>query len=103
MRPEELIVPKKIKTSEKVKLTIEFDNQEALLHFAGWLCNSGEQEYWQNQEYREADEEEGDITAIEFHYHGPEDETKAKTDKARYGKFMCDNTIRTTCGRLDKR
>ena len=47
-------------------------------------------------------EEGGDITAIEFHYHGIEDEAKAKTDSARYGEFLCDNTIRTTIGRLDR-
>jgi hypothetical protein len=92
--------------SEKVKLTIEFDNQEAAHHFAIWLCESGEQEYWQWMEAREEDDEPGegeDITATSFHYHGPEDETKAQTDSERYGEFMCDNTIRTTCGRLDKR
>jgi len=51
--------------------------------------------------YRES-EESGDITALRFHYHGPEDKTKAKSDPSRYGEFMCDNTIRTTVGRLDK-
>ena len=88
--------------SEKVKLTIEFDNQEAAHHFAIWLCESGEQEYWQWMEYREEDDE-GDITATSFHYHGSEDETKEETDPERYGEFLFDNTIRTTCGRLDKR
>lgn len=86
--------------SEKVKLTIEFDNQEALEHFASWLCGAGEQDYWQWMECRE-DEEGGNITAFQFHYHGPEDETKAQNDPSRYGEFMCDNTIRTTCGRID--
>jgi len=85
-----------------VKLTIEFANQKALRHFAVWLCESGEQAYWQWMEVRE-EEEEGDITATSFHYHGPEDETKATNDPKRYGEFMCDNTIRTDCGRLDKR
>jgi hypothetical protein len=89
--------------SKKTKLTIEFANPEAMHHFASWLCGSGEQEYWQWMECREEDEEDGDITALEFHYHGPEDKTKAKNDSARYGEFLCDNTIRTTCGRLDKR
>ena len=94
------------KKSKKVKLTMEFDNQEALSHFASWLCGAGEQDYWQWMECREGELEEEDdidITALSFHYHGPEDETKAKTDKSRYGEFMCDNTIRTTCGRMDKR
>lgn len=88
---------------EKVVLSIEFANPEAANHFATWLCESGEQDYWNWMEYREQDEEEGDITARSFHYHGPEDESKAHDDPARYGGFMCDNTIRTTCGRLDKR
>jgi len=52
--------------------------------------------------YREA-KEKGDITATNFHYHGVEDETKAQSDPNRYGKFMGDNIIRTTCSRLDKK
>lgn len=86
---------------KKTVLKIEFDNPEAAEHFASWLCGSGEQQYWDYMEYRERDED-GDITATEFHYHGPEDKTKAIDDPKRYGKFMCDNTIRTTCGRLDE-
>ena len=88
---------------EKVIIKIEFDNKKAALGFTEWLCGSDEQDYWNYQEYREQDEEKGNITAVEFHYHGPEDETKAQDDEARYGEFMCDNIIRTTCGRLDKR
>jgi hypothetical protein len=91
-----------MKRNKKVIIKIEFDNEKAALGFAEWLCGSGEQSYWNYQEYREEDED-GDITAIDFHYHGPEDETKAQNDPKRYGKFMCDNTIRTTCGRMDKR
>jgi hypothetical protein len=53
-------------------------------------------------ECREEDEA-GDITATGFGYHGEEDETYAEDETERYGEFMCDNTIRTTCGRLDKR
>lgn len=88
---------------KKNVLKIEFDSQDALENFASWLCGSGEQQYWQWMECQEEEEENGNITALEFHYHGPEDETKAKNDPKRYGKFMCDNTIRTTCGRLDER
>lgn len=84
-----------------VELVIRFGNQEALNHFASWLCESGEQEYWNYMEYRE-EEEDGDITAVEFDYHGEEDQTKAKRDPERYGEFMEDNIIRTTVGRLDK-
>lgn len=83
-------------------LIIKFPNQEAMEHFAAWLCESGEQQYWEWMEYREQ-EEDGDITATHFHYHGEEDESKAHDDPARYKEFMCDNTIRTTVGRLDKR
>ena len=78
--------------NNKVAISIEFDNDRAARGFAEWLCGVGEQDYWNYQEYREEDED-GDITATEFHYHGPKDR----------GKFMCDNTIRTTCSRLDKR
>lgn len=83
-------------------LKIEFASQKALEHFASWLCESGEQEYWQWMETRES-EEDGNITATEFDYHGPEDETKAEDDPKRYGEFMCDDTIRTKCGRLNRR
>lgn len=82
-------------------LQIKFANEAAAAHFALWLCESGEQQYWDYMEYREA-KEEGDITALSFDYHN-EDQTKAKNDPARYGEFMCDNIIRTTCGRLDKK
>lgn len=83
---------------QKSKLTIEFDNPEALKHFALWLCESGEQGYWEWMEYRE-EEQPGPITATKFHYHGVEDPTKAQTDPTRYGTFLGDDTIRTTCGR----
>lgn len=82
-------------------LVIKFDNKEAADHFASWLCGSGEQQYWQWMECRE-EEDEGNITALQFHYHGEEDETKAEDDPDRYGEFMADNIIRTTCGRRDE-
>lgn len=82
-------------------LQIKFANEAAAEHFASWLCGSGEQQYWEWMECREEDEE-GDITATSFHYHGEEDETKAEDDTERYGEFMCDNIIRTTTGRLDR-
>lgn len=74
---------------EKHVLKIEFDNKEALEHFAHWLCDQGEQDYWLWQEYREQ-EEDGDITALKFKYHYE-------------NKFLGDGTIRTECGRMDKR
>lgn len=87
--------------SKETNLTIKFANEEAARHFALWLCESGEQEYWQWMETRET-EEDGDITATHFHYHGEEDETKAYNDPERYGDFIEDNIIRTTVGRLNK-
>jgi len=82
---------------EKSVLKIEFDNPEAARHFALWLCESGEQQYWQWMECREDDEDEGDITALKFDYHN----TKVVKGKKRFGKFMADLTIRTKCGRMD--
>lgn len=87
---------------EENDLVIKFPNQEAARNFALWLCESGEQQYWEWMEQVE-EEEEGDITARNFHYHGEEDQSKAKNDPSRYGEFMCDNTIRTTVGRLDRK
>ena len=82
-------------------IVIRFANPKAASHFAHWLCGSGEQQYWMWMEYREQ-EEKGDITATSFEYHGEEDKTKSKNDPKRYGEFMSDNIIRTTCGRLDR-
>jgi hypothetical protein len=67
-------------------------------HFASWLCESGETDYWNWMECREL-HEKGDISVIRFSYH-QEDETKERKDPARYGKFMPDNVIRTKLGRL---
>lgn len=93
---------KKVSAEPKeTTLQIKFANEAAAKHFALWLCESGEQQYWDWMEYREG-EEEGDITATSFHYHGEEDETKAQNDPDRYGEFMEDNIIRTSCGRLDR-
>ena len=86
---------------KETTLQIKFANEAAAAHFASWLCGSGEQQYWDWMEYRE-EEEEGDITATSFHYHGEEDETKERTDTERYGEFMEDNIIRTTTGRLGR-
>lgn len=72
-------------------LTIEFDNDEAMKHFALWLCEAGEEDYWTWMECREQ-EEEGDITATSFKYWGPPGWDNG---------FMPDDIIRTECGRLD--
>ena len=82
-------------------LVIRFDSDKVRKHFAAWLCGSGERGYWDWMRRRE-EEEEDDITVVRFGYHGPEDETKERTDPARYGKFICDGIIRTETGRLMK-
>jgi len=76
----------------KEKIIIEFDNDKAAKHFASWLCQQGEQDYWLYMKYREQ-EEEWNITATGFNYHGESGEES----------FMEDNTIRTSVGRLDEK
>lgn len=66
------------------EVKIKFDNKKAADHFLTWLCELGEQAYWNWMECRES-EEDGDITAIRFDYDF--DKFKAKTE----------------CGRLDKK
>lgn len=66
-------------------LTFKFENVEACNHFKSWLCGSGEQQYWDWMEYREAEElfAKGDITGVSFDYWNKE-------------------KIKVTCGRLDE-
>jgi hypothetical protein len=87
------------KGSNKTTIKIEFANEKAAEMFALWLCNGGEQHYWEQQRGVN-DYYEEDVTAVEFHYHGEEDKEKARDDPSRYGSFMSDWTIRTTLGRL---
>lgn len=75
-----------------VEIKILFSNKKAAQHFASWLCEAGEQDYWLWMESCER-REGGNITATSFNYHGPDGN----------GKFMKDNIIRTSCGRLDKK
>jgi len=75
-------------------LTIKFDNAEARQHFADWLCEQGEQDYWAWMEVQEQ-RNDGPITAVEFDYH-PQD------GRPRCGEtFIADGMIRARCGRLD--
>lgn len=83
----------------KVVLKIEFDNQEAARHFAVWMAESGEQDYWDCMAHVE-DREDGKITAIDFEYNPIADASKPEDSPERYGDFLADNTIRTVCGRL---
>lgn len=87
-------------TKKSQDVTVRFASKVAARHFAEWLCGSGEQQYWEWMRCRE-EEERGKITAVSFHYHGEEDQTKQEDDVARYDKFMCDWIIRTQLGRLD--
>lgn len=75
--------------NKKTEVKFVFDNQEAADHFITWLCESGEQSYWDWMEYRE-EEEAGDITAISFDYWG------GSTDGDNFGK----GDIIAHCGRL---
>ncbi len=86
--------------NKKILLKIEFDSQEALNHFASWLCGVGEQGYWNWMECAESEEEgkQRDITAVKFDYF-----QEFARGKGSYGEFMEDNTIRTICSRLDKK
>lgn len=79
---------KAVKKTETHDLIIKFDNRKALTHFAQWLCCLGEQQYWEWMKCQE-DEEKGNITVINFDYFG--------SNK----KFIQDNTVLTTVGRLD--
>lgn len=58
-------------------LSFEFDSFEAANHFKTWLCESGEQSYWEWMQYRET-EEDGDITGIDFDYHSGTDRIPVK-------------------------
>ena len=78
-------------------LTIEFANAAARRHFALWLCESGEQSYWDWMEARE-EEEDGDITAVCFNYHGKEPPPPGNAGQL----FVADGVIRTKCGRLGR-
>lgn len=78
-----------IETNEEVELKIRFGNQKVLDYFVIWLAEMGEQQYWEWMEHTEQDET-GDITVTEFDYHGKNGD-----------KFLEDNIIRTTSGRLD--
>lgn len=63
-------------------LKIRFESPEAARHFKLWLCESGEQAYWDWMDCRE-EEQAGNITATEFAYHGDDP-----------------NVIETECGRV---
>jgi hypothetical protein len=67
------------------KLTFEFDSEEAANHFKLWMCESGEQGYWEWMEYRENEDDTPNITGIHFSYHNKDS-----------------HIVPVKCGRLDK-
>lgn len=67
-----------------------FNNAKAADHFLAWLSGSGEQSYWDWMEYREQDEEKGNITVLEFDYW--------QNDQKGFGK----GDIVCKCGRLNR-
>ncbi len=87
-------------TVEKNILKIEFGNHKSLEEFATWLCESGEQDYWNWMESQE-EKDSGNITVVHFDYWN-EDVTKTQDDPRRYKGFITENIIRTTCGRITK-
>lgn len=72
-----------------VDLTIKFDSQKALDQFAEWLCEGGEQDYWNWMDCRD------DPETATFIYNHPQDEQFPKNDKRRYqaSKFCNGNVI----------
>lgn len=75
-------------------LVIKFHSKRAREHFALWLCEQGEQNYWEWMEYREQ-EEKGNITVL-FDYHPIVRPELPATDAKRYGPFLRDGVITTT-------
>ena len=71
------------------EIKFRFDNEEAAQHFLSWLCNSGEQQYWDWMEVREQ-EEKGPITVVRFDY------WQHDNKKFGQGDVICE------CGRMDE-
>jgi hypothetical protein len=75
--------------SKEAELKIVFPNEKIKRIFATWLCDGGGE-----QDFASACESEDHPIHLGLSYHGPEDERYAVDDARRYGKFLCDNTIR---------
>jgi hypothetical protein len=77
-------------------LKIEFPNQERLNDFTSWLCNDGEQDYWQWQTYRQEEDAEN-LGPLVFVFHHPQDERYPQNNEKRYesAEFCKDNIILT--------
>lgn len=63
-------------------LTIKFPNEKLREDFATWLCEQGEQDYFNWAEIQ-------DVQVSRFQYH----EEKVKNGKTSYGKFLADNVV----------
>jgi hypothetical protein len=75
-------------------LVIKFHSQAARKHFAEWLSEQGEQNYWAWMEYREQ-EEPGNIT-VSFDYYPVVRPDLPENNARRYGPFLRDGVINTT-------
>ena len=64
-------------------VTFKFENEEAAHQFKLWLCESGEQSYWDWMTARE-EEGTGSITGLTFNY------------------YTGSHEVPVRCGRLDK-
>lgn len=67
--------------TKKAVLTIEFDNEDLLADFAGWMSDGGGE--WSFMEGMEASKD----IKVEFKYH-TENETLPINDPKRYGPFL---------------
>lgn len=74
--------PKKQFDTRGPKITFEFENKFAAQYFKSWLCELGEQDYWQWMEYREEEDKNNNITGLDFDY-------------------WDGNIIKVRCGRMD--
>lgn len=50
-------------------LMLKFENPRAAYYFKLWLCELGEQDYWDWMNIRESEERNGSITGCRFDYH----------------------------------
>lgn len=70
------------------ELKIVFPTAEAKQIFATWMSDGGgEQEYFQSMEGSKPPD-------LRIGYHGIKDDRYERDDKRRYGKFLCDSTLR---------
>lgn len=76
-------------SNKKKEVKFIFDNEEAAENFLSWLCNSGEQQYWDWMENVEPDEK-GPVTVVSFDYW--------QNDNKKFGE----GDVYCECGRLNR-